>query len=137
MLQEIHPLTGRFELIFAGNSDVTKPMSENTINKSLRNLGYDTQADVCGHGFRTMACSALNESGLWFKDAIERAIERQMSHVERNSVRAAYIHKAEYLSEHRLMMQWWADFLDAQNPHTYIEPSEFAKLRNDSAVILR
>ncbi len=33
--------------------------------------------------------------------------------MERNSVRAAYIHKAEHLDERRLMLQWWADFLDA------------------------
>lgn len=36
-----------------------------------------------------------------------------MSNIERNSVRAAYIHKAEYLGERRLMLQWWADYLDA------------------------
>ncbi len=45
-----------------------------------------------------MACSALIESGLWSKDAVER----QMSHQERNSVRAAYIHKAEHLDEESL-----------------------------------
>ncbi|TFZ25637.1 hypothetical protein DM870_26055 [Escherichia coli] len=30
-------------------------------------MGYDTTQDICGHGFRTMACSALIESGLWLK----------------------------------------------------------------------
>ena len=71
-------------------------------------MGYDTKTEVCGHGFRAMACSALIESGLWSRDAVER----QMSHQERNTVRAAYIHKAEHLDERRLMLQWWADFLD-------------------------
>jgi len=56
-----------------------------------------------------MASSSLIESGLWSRDAVER----QMSHQERNGVRAAYIHKAEFLDERRLMLQWWADFLDA------------------------
>lgn len=51
----------------------------------------------CGHGFRTMACSSLVESGLWSKNAVER----QMSHQERNSVRAAYIHKAEHIEGRR------------------------------------
>ncbi len=69
-------------------------------------MGYDTTQEVCGHGFRAMACSALIESGLWSRDAVER----QMSHQERNGVRAAYIHKAEHLEERRLMLQWWADF---------------------------
>ncbi|ANP08911.1 hypothetical protein CP48_17940 [Escherichia coli] len=36
-----------------------------------------------------------------------------MSHQERNGVRAAYIHKAEHLEERQLMLQWWTDFLDA------------------------
>lgn len=70
---------------------------------------------------RTMACSALSESGLWSKEAIEK----QMSHQERNSVRAAYIHKAEYLEERIAMMQWWADYLDA-NTGGYISPYQFA-----------
>ena len=37
-------------------------MSENTINKALRNMGYNTKQDICGHSFRTLACSALIES---------------------------------------------------------------------------
>ena len=58
---------------------------ENTINKALRKMGYDTTQDICGHGFRTLACSALIESGQW----PEGAVERQMSHKESN--RAAKI----------------------------------------------
>ncbi|KEY60216.1 putative prophage CPS-53 integrase [Serratia sp. DD3] len=77
-------------------------------NNTLRPMGYDTKVEVCGHGFRTMACSSLIESGLWSKDAVER----QMSHMERNSVWETYIHKAEHLDERKLMLQWWADFLD-------------------------
>lgn len=68
--------------------------SENTVNKALRLMCYDTQTDVCGHGFRTMACSSLVESGIWTEDAIER----QMSHKEQNNVRAAYIHKAKHIT---------------------------------------
>lgn len=87
-------------------------------------MGYDTKVEVCGHGFRTMAFSSLIESGLWSKDAVER----QMSHMERNSVRAAaYIHKAEHLDERKLMLQWWADFLDA-NRENGITPFDYAKI---------
>lgn len=52
-----------------------------------------------------------------------------MSHMERNSVRAAYIHKAENLDERKLMLQWWADFLDANREET-ISPFDYAKLNN-------
>lgn len=120
-LEQVRKLTGRFDLVFAGDSNHWKPMSENTVNKALRRMGYDTKTEVCGHGFRAMACSALVESGLWSKDAVER----QMSHQERNSVRAAYIHKAEYIEERRLMVQWWADYLEA-NKETHITPYDFA-----------
>ncbi|HAT7491870.1 TPA: DUF4102 domain-containing protein [Klebsiella pneumoniae] len=125
ILKEIRQLTyeeGQDDgLIFTGCYDSFKPMSENTINKALRNMGYDTKQDICGHGFRTLACSALIESGLWSEDAVEL----QMSHKESNSVRAAYTHKAKHLEQRRLMLQWWADFLDANSNHM-VRPFEFA-----------
>lgn len=108
LLKTIREISGECDLVFIGDHDFRKPMSENTVNKALRSMGYDTTVEVCGHGFRAMACSALIESGKWSRDAVER----QMSHQERNSVRAAYIHKAEHLDERKLMLQWWADYLD-------------------------
>lgn len=122
ILKDVYKLSGDRDFVFIGDHDHRKPMSENTVNKALRVMGYDTKVEVCGHGFRTMACSSLIESGLWSRDAVER----QMSHMERNSVRAAYIHKAEHLDERRLMLQWWADFLDA-NRETEVSPYDFGK----------
>lgn len=125
IMRRIYSWSGDKELIFTSDNNSKTAMSENTINKALRAMGYETKAEVCGHGFRTMACSALIESGLWSRDAVER----QMSHQERNSVRAAYIHKAEHLEERRLMMQWWADFLDA-NSEKAVSPYEFSRREN-------
>ncbi len=85
ILKDVYKLSGDRDFVFIGDHDHRKPMSENTVNKALRVMGYDTKVEVCGHGFRTMACSSLIESGLWSRDAVER----QMSHMERNSVRAA------------------------------------------------
>lgn len=48
------------------------------------------------------------------------------SHQERNGVRAAYIHKAEFLDERKLMLQWWADFLDA-NSENPVSPFDYAR----------
>ncbi|EOF5432066.1 tyrosine-type recombinase/integrase [Salmonella enterica] len=121
ILKQTEALSGHLSFIFPGEYDQDKCMSDNTVNKALRVMGYDTKKEICGHGFRAMACSALSESGLWSKEAIEK----QMSHQERNSVRAAYIHKAEYLEERIAMMQWWADYLDA-NTGGYISPYQFA-----------
>ncbi|EAA8217212.1 tyrosine-type recombinase/integrase [Salmonella enterica] len=120
LLKAIREISGECDLVFIGDHDFRKPMSENTVNKALRSMGYDTTVEVCGHGFRAMACSALIESGKWSRDAVER----QMSHQERNSVRAAYIHKAEHLDERRLMLQWWADYLD-ETTKRRIAPFDF------------
>ncbi|HHL0920028.1 TPA: integrase, partial [Klebsiella pneumoniae] len=53
----------------------------------------------------------------------------QMSHQERSSVRAAYIHKAEHLGERRLMLQWWADYLDV-NREKGVSPFDFGNNGN-------
>jgi len=105
ILEEIKPLTSNGRYIFPSTRSETRPMSENTVNGALRRLGYEVN-EFTGHGFRSMASTLLNESG-WTPDAIER----QLAHVEGNSVRAAYNY-AEHLDERRRMMQWWADYLD-------------------------
>jgi integrase len=81
-------------------------MSENTLNKALRTLGYSGDV-MTWHGFRTMASTLLNEQQRWRADAIER----QLAHSPRDKVRASYNY-AEHLPERRRMMQAWADYLD-------------------------
>lgn len=124
LLGSLKQLSGYNTHLFPGDHNPKKVMSENTVNNALRAMGYDTKTEVCGHGFRTMARGALGESGLWSDDAIER----QMSHIERNNVRAAYIHTSQHLEERRLMVQWWADFL-SENRKIMITPYEFGKQR--------
>lgn len=125
ILKQIRDISGDQELIFPGDHNPYKPMCENTVNKALRLIGYDTKNDICGHGFRTMACSALMESGLWSQDVVER----QMSHQERNSVRAAYIHKAEYMEARQAMMQWWSNYLDVNHAES-VTPYIYARQHN-------
>ncbi|ULR32777.1 integrase arm-type DNA-binding domain-containing protein [Dickeya fangzhongdai] len=129
ILRQIQEISGHQVLVFPGDHNPYKPMCENTVNKALRLMGYDTKDEICGHGFRAMACSALMESGLWSQDAVER----QMSHQERNSVRAAYIHKAEYLDARKAMMQWWSDYLD-MNREGYVAPYVYARECRERAV---
>jgi integrase len=103
LLKELCPLTGHFDLVFPGDHDWRKPMSENTLTYAIRKrLKFDATA----HGFRAVASTALNEQG-WRPDVIER----QLAHAERNKVRAAY-HRSQYLEERHKMMQAWADYLD-------------------------
>jgi integrase len=104
ILRDLRPLTGNGHYVFPGARSRSRPMSENAVNGGLRRLGY-TGTEMTGHGFRSMASTLLNEQG-WNRDAIER----QLAHSERNSIRAAY-NFAEHLPERRKMMQAWADYL--------------------------
>lgn len=82
-------------------------MCENTINNVIKKMGYGGK--LVGHGFRALASTRLNESGLFKPDVIER----QLAHKEPNQVRASY-NRAEYWDDRVVMMQWWADYLDKQ-----------------------
>ncbi|MHB8815567.1 MAG: tyrosine-type recombinase/integrase [Steroidobacteraceae bacterium] len=104
ILRELQPLTGSERFVFPGERSRDRPMSNNTVNAALRRLGY-TNAQMTGHGFRSMASTLLNEQG-WHPDAIER----QLAHQEPNEIRAAYNY-AKHLPERRKMMQAWADYL--------------------------
>ena len=116
IFKEIQPLTGNGRYIFPSVRSNTRPMSENTVNGALRRLGYSGK-EMTAHGFRAMASTRLNEAHLFAPDAIER----QLAHGERDSVRAAY-HRAQYLPERIKMMQYWADYLDSLRVSTNIIP---------------
>jgi integrase len=104
ILDELKALTGRYDLVFPNQNNLTRPMSENTLLYALYRMGYHQRATV--HGFRATASTILHEMG--FRADV---IERQLAHAERNKVRAAY-HRSEYLEDRRKMMQVWADYLD-------------------------
>lgn len=86
ILRELQSLTSRSSWVFPGIRSNGEPMSQNTINAALRRLGYD-RTSLTAHGFVGMASTMLHERG-WPSDVIER----QLSHSERNAVKAAYNH---------------------------------------------
>lgn len=104
ILQELHSLTGKGLNMFPSQRGEGKVMSDGTINKMLKTIGFhDVQT---AHGFRGLASTILNESQLFNHDIIER----QLAHKERNKIRRAYNH-AEYLDQRQKLMQYWADYL--------------------------
>lgn len=120
ILRRLHPQTGRTRYVFPGLRSLSRPLSNNTMNAALRNLGYDKET-MTAHGFRTVASTLLNEKG--FPPDI---IERQLAHTERNKVRASY-NKASYLDKRREMMQSWADYLDTLKNGSNVIPFVPAK----------
>jgi integrase len=106
ILRALKQITGNGNFVFAGARDKKKPISNNTILYALYRLGYRDR--MTGHGFRGLASTILNE-----REFDEAHIELQLAHTKRNKVAAAYNH-AKYLKQRTEMMQWWADYLDAQ-----------------------
>ena len=104
VVKVLHTLSGGRVLLFPGERDHDKPMSNNTILKALERMGY--KGRMTGHGFRGVASTILHEQGY-----PHHAIELQLAHQERNEVSAAYNH-ATYLKERRVMLCDWANHLD-------------------------
>ncbi len=105
VLRELRALTGENRWLFPSRWDKTRHESGMVFNAALRRMGYGSDV-MTAHGFRAMAATTLSEQG-WPSEAIER----QLAHVDKNRVRAAY-QRSELLEERRKMMQAWADYLD-------------------------
>ena len=105
LLRTLHTITGTGALLFPGERDRAKPMSNNTILKALERMGY--KGRMTGHGFRGLASTVLHEH-----DFNPAHIETQLAHSPRNAVSAAYNHAA-YLRQRAALMRWWSDYLDS------------------------
>ena len=112
VLRGMQAINGHRDLVFASPSYPTKPLSENTLNAAIKRMGFAATS----HGFRSLFSTVANECG-WDVDVIER----QLAHAERNEVRAAY-NRSTYLAERTKLMQWWADYLQAQHTGGKVTP---------------
>ena len=106
LLNELRGMRKPSEFLFPSLYSPQRAMSDGTLNVALRRMGYGND-EMTSHGFRAMASTLLNESGLWHPDAIERAL----AHGEKDRVRAAY-HRGTHWAERVRMAQWWSDHLD-------------------------
>jgi integrase len=107
ILREIHPLSGRGQYVFQGGHSPLKPMSESAVNAALKRMGYDTQKDITGHGFRAMARTILHER----LNIDPYIIEHQLAHKVPDTLGAAY-NRTKFIEQRKIMMQAWADYLD-------------------------
>ena len=107
VLKAVRPYARRSQYVFPGMRSASKPISENTINAALRNLGFDSTM-ITAHGFRAMARTLLDEV-LGFRPDF---IEHQLAHAVRDPLGRAY-NRTSHLQERVKMMQVWADYLDS------------------------
>lgn len=103
ILEKLKVHTGRYTLLFPGRNDARKPMSEASINKVIKMLGYHGRAT--GHGFRHTMSTILHEHG--FESAW---IEMQLAHADKNSICGTYNH-AQYIKNRAVMLNWYSDRL--------------------------
>jgi integrase len=105
LLRELRAITGNRPRLFPNVRDPEKALGSSTIGAVFVRAGYAGQFSP--HGFRSTASTLLREAG--FDD---RLIELQLAHLDRNKSRASYDH-AEQLAPRRVMLQAWADMIDA------------------------
>ncbi len=117
LLKNMQPYSGHGLYVFPGGQNHERPMSENAINAALRNLGYDTQNEITGHGFRAIA-QTLGEQELGLDP---KHIERQLAHSVANPLGSAY-ERSQFLKDRKVMMQKWADYLDELKAGAQILP---------------
>lgn len=122
ILKELEPITGHLGLVFPGERNDRKPMSENTLLFCLYRLGYKGKATP--HGFRATASSILHEQNF-----NSDAIERQLSHIERNKVKGAYSYHAEFMKEREKIMKWWSAYIDDLEHEKIVVAGRFKQTR--------
>ena len=91
-------------------------MSDNAVLGALRSMGIPKE-EMCGHGFRAMARTLLDEV-LGERPDI---IEHQLAHAVRDPNGRAY-NRTAHLPERRKMMQRWADYLDSLREGARVVP---------------
>lgn len=64
-------------------------MSDAAVNAALRRMGYNTQTEITGHGFRAMTRTILHQE---ISIALE-IIEHQLAYRVQDNLGAAYNHK--------------------------------------------
>jgi hypothetical protein len=106
ILKELHHLTGHGRLVFPGERDHDRPISENSVRTALISLGYTSELQTW-HGFRATARTMLAER----LDVDPLLIEAQLAHAVKDANGRAY-NRTKYFEQRVKMMQRWADYLD-------------------------
>ncbi|EHU2110187.1 tyrosine-type recombinase/integrase [Acinetobacter baumannii] len=104
LLQQLYPLTGHREYIFASNRGEEPYISESTVNEALKRIGF--KGEQTAHGFRATARTILEEE----LDIEPIWIERQLAHKVRDANGESY-NRTKHVKNRKAMLQIWADYL--------------------------
>ncbi len=102
VLVAAEPFWGRSKDAFIFPGKPGKPLSDMTLTKVLRDMGY---ASITVHGFRSSFRDWAAEQTATPGDVVEAAL----AHTIRNKVEAAY-RRTNYLEKRRVLMEAWGEF---------------------------
>ena len=106
ILRGLHGYTGHGRMVFPGERNHDRPISENSVRTALITLGYTPEIQTW-HGFRATARTMLAEQ----LECDPLVIEAQLAHAVKDANGRAY-NRTTYLKQRTEMMQRWADYLD-------------------------
>lgn len=104
-IRKLHAVNGHRDFLFSNRDQPAKHASSGVLWKAVARMGFDERFSP--HGIRSTGSTILNNMG-----HRSDLIEKQLAHEERDKSRASY-NRATYIEERRVMMQQWADYLDA------------------------
>ncbi len=106
ILKTLQLLTGDGRYVFPSIRTYSKPISDNTLNASLRRIGY-TSEEMTSHGWRAVFRTLTDEQLGIRVDYVEH----QLAHLVKDPLGRAY-NRTKHLKLRRELMQTWADYLD-------------------------
>jgi len=119
ILASLRELTGHTEWVFPHQFRHERHMSNESVNRALQAIGYDTKTEITAHGFRATARTLLAEQ-LHFPPEV---IEHQLAHKVPDTLGRAY-NRTKYLTQRKEMMQRWSDFLLTELPAMNFDESD-------------
>ena len=106
ILEVLKPYTESTGLVFPGERQRSRPISENSVRTALISMGYTPDIHTW-HGFRATARTLLAER----LECDPLVIEAQLAHSVRDANGRAY-NRTTYIKQRTDMMQRWADYLE-------------------------
>ncbi|MEZ5919213.1 MAG: integrase arm-type DNA-binding domain-containing protein [Alphaproteobacteria bacterium] len=122
ILEEQKEETGHFNTpwVFPSLVKPKQPISDGTVNVAIKKLGY--KGKMTAHGFRALARTTIREKLNYDPDVIEC----QLAHKAAGPLGEAY-NRAQFIDQRAVMMQEWADYLDAIASHGKVIVGNFKK----------
>lgn len=105
LLHSLRALSGDSPVLFPNHRDPDRVLAASSFNHAIARLGYGGRFSA--HGFRATATTLLGLLGY-----PDKLVDLQLAHRRRDASRAPYDH-ARFVGSRTLLMQDWADILDA------------------------